>query len=532
MTDAAVPAYRDALRPIYRLPALSWILVLVGLTATLLSVKDGLVWLFNDLLTVPEYSHGLMIPFVAMFLVWQRRDQFERTSFQGSWAGMWLALLGVTVAGIGKISALFSIEHYAVLVIFSGLLLSLAGGRGLRMLWAPLLILVLMIPLPVFLYQDFSANLQLWSSRLGVWVIRLFGIAVYLEGNVIDLGTYKLQVAEACAGLRYLFPLMTLGFLIAYFFKTVFWKRALLFLSSIPITILMNSLRIGIIGVMVEHWGVGMAEGFLHEFQGWVVFMLSGALMVGEMILFAGTGSGNRPWRELFGLEFPAPTPKVPPPLARPVPSSLYATTALLAVAWVTSLTLPDRAEAIPHRNTFATYANVIGSWTGHRQAMDQIYLDTLMLDDYLLSDYTRNDSRPVNFYIAWYDSQRAGRSAHSPRSCLPAGGWQIQSLTQRALPGIRAGREPLRVNRVLIQQGTQQQLVYYWFQQRGRVITNEYVAKWYLFWDALTRNRTDGALVRLIVALPPGTPTATGDAELTAFAAAAAPTLTPFIPD
>ena len=114
--------------------------------------------------------------------------------------------------------------------------------------------------------------------------MRLFGVSVYLEGNVIDLGVYKLQVAEACDGLRYLFPLMTIGFLIAYFFKATFWKRALLFLSSIPITILMNSFRVGTIGVMVEHWGVRMAEGFLHEFQGWMVFMASGALMMLSLI--------------------------------------------------------------------------------------------------------------------------------------------------------------------------------------------------------------------------------------------------------
>src|ERR1039457_5061617 len=140
-----------------------------------------------------------------------------------------------------------------------------------------------MVPLPEFLYQNVSAELQLLSSEIGVWFIRLFGISVYLEGNVIDLGAYRLQVAEACSGLRYLFPLMIIGFLVAYFFKTAFWKRALLFLSSIPITILMNSLRIGAIWLMVEHWGESMEEVSVHEFQGWVVFMASGALLVLEM---------------------------------------------------------------------------------------------------------------------------------------------------------------------------------------------------------------------------------------------------------
>ena len=143
------------------------------------------------------------------------------------------------------------------------------------MIWAPLLFLLFMIPLPNFLYNNLSAQLQLLSSELGVAVIRLFDIGVYLEGNVIDLGTYKLQVVEACSGLRYLFPLTSLAFLMAYLFKAAAWKRIVIFLSSIPITLLINSFRIGVIGVLVEYWGPGQAEGFLHDFEGWVVFMSS-----------------------------------------------------------------------------------------------------------------------------------------------------------------------------------------------------------------------------------------------------------------
>jgi exosortase D (VPLPA-CTERM-specific) len=372
----------------------------------------------------------------------------------------------------------------------------------------------------------------LLSSKIGVWFIRLVGISVYLEGNVIDLGNYQLQVAEACSGLRYLFPLMTIGFLMAYFFQAAFWKRALLFISSIPITILMNSFRIGTIGVMVDHWGVQMAEGFLHEFQGWVVFMASGTIMVLEMMLLARVGAGRRPWRELFGLEFPVPTPKFPPAVARTVPISLYASAVVLLVVAGISLCLPERAESIPPRKSFANYPTTLGPWIGRREKLEAVYLDQLMLDDYLLADFAREQEPTINYYIAWYDSQRAGRSAHSPRSCLPGGGWEIQSLTQRALPGVLSGPQPLRVNRVLIRLGNRQQLVYYWFQQRGRIITNEYAAKWFLFWDALTRNRTDGALVRLVVALPPNGAPGAADQQLTQFAAAAAPTLAVYVPN
>ncbi len=102
--------------------------------------------------------------------------------------------------------------------------LALVGRQVFRIIWVPMLILLFMIPLPRFLYNNISAQLQLISSGIGVWFIRLFGISVFLEGNVIDLGALKLQVAEACDGLRYLFPLMTLGFILAYFFKAAFWK--------------------------------------------------------------------------------------------------------------------------------------------------------------------------------------------------------------------------------------------------------------------------------------------------------------------
>src|SRR5450755_597738 len=393
-------------RPVYRMLLLTWLLLVGAMIAAVLAVKTGLAQMMGWLLTRPEYGHGLIIPFIAVFLVWQCRDQIERMPFNGSWAGLGIVLFGAALGAIGKLSALFTIEHYSVVITLYGLVLALTGWRVFRLLWVPLLILLFMVPLPEFLYQNFSAELQLLSSQLGVWFIRLVGISVYLEGNVIDLGTYKLQVAEACSGLRYLFPLMTIGFLIAYFFKAAFWKRALLFLSSIPITVLMNSFRIGTIGVMVEHWGVQTAEGFLHEFQGWMVFMASGALMVLEMIALARIGAGRQPWRELFGLEFPAPTPKAPPAVVRPVPISLYASVVALGVVAALSLSLPERAESIPPRKSFADYPTTLGPWIGRRETLESVYLDALMLDDYLLADYVRAQELPINFYVAWYDSQ------------------------------------------------------------------------------------------------------------------------------
>ncbi|HKE43993.1 MAG TPA: VPLPA-CTERM-specific exosortase XrtD [Steroidobacteraceae bacterium] len=516
----------------YRTRPQFWLAIPVVAAALLIAFWSGLAKMLAVWLGRPEYSHGVLIPIVALFLVRQRAGELSQLQFKGSWWGVVLVLIGAVFDVIGGLATTYTLQQYGFLLTLYGLVLSLTGPEVFRKLAAPLLVLLLMIPLPDFLLNNFSARLQLISSQLGVWFIRLFDISVLVEGNVIDLGTYKLQVAEACDGLRYLFPLMTLGFIMACLFKAALWKRALLFLSSIPITIVMNSLRIGLIGVSVEYWGVEMAEGFLHQFEGWVVFMASAAVMLLEIVLLARVGKDKRPWREVFGLDAPVRVPKVAEERERAVPPSFFAACLVIVIFAAAIWMVPERSEARPVRESLSEFPLRVGDWSGRRSAIAPVFLSTLKLDDYLMADYVRAASPPVNLYVAWYDSQRSGQSAHSPRSCIPGGGWRITELTQTEVPGVSAATQPLRVNRVLIEFGTQRQLVYYWFQQRGRIVTNEYAVKWYVFRDALLRNRSDGALVRLSTPLPAGAAAATADALLRDFAQTVVSQLDPYIPD
>jgi exosortase D (VPLPA-CTERM-specific) len=326
---------------------------------------------------------------------------------------------------------------------------------------------------------------------------------------------------------------MTLAFLMACFFRAAAWKRAAVFLSSIPITLLMNSLRIAAIGVMVDRWGPSMAEGLLHEVQGWMVFMLSTACLVLVVIVLARIGKDRRPWRDLFsaGSLAPVPVPTDLPRRVRALPRAAVAAGLAVMAFSAGALAMPSTYGVVPAREYFTSFPLGFGNWNGKRQSIEKVYLDQLKLDDYLLVDYSSAIAPPVNLYVAWYDAQSAGEATHSPRACMPGGGWRIEDLRQIPVANVRLGGRALRVNRALIHYDEQRELVYYWFQQRGRVITNEYLVKWYLLIDSLTRHRTDGALVRVIVPIPLGTSETDADRAIQAFIALIAPQLQRYVP-
>jgi exosortase D (VPLPA-CTERM-specific) len=427
---------------------------------------------------------------------------------------------------LGTIGAAYSLQQYALVLGLAGLALAWTGWAPAPHLVMPFLTLLLMVPQPDFILNNMSAQLQLWSSNLGVLLIRAAGISVFLEGNIIDLGGYRLQVVEACAGLRYLFPLMTIGMLIAYFYRGALWKRALVFLASIPVTILMNSLRIGIIGLMVDRWGSAMAEGFLHDFQGWMVFMLSAALLLAFAAVLNRIGADARPWREAFGVTFPGPSPAGTPYRPRPVPRAFLVALGVLVAIAAAEAVIPNRTQIVPDRGSLAAFPHRLGEWQGRASRLPADVLETLQLDDYALLDYVSPDGQVVNLYASYYATQRDRRVVHSPAACLPGSGWRIEHSATVAI-----GRTGVLANRMLIANGNQRALVYYWFDQRGRNLTNEFLVKWFLFQDAIATGRSDGAMVRILTMVRPGESEQSAQQRLDSLVALALPPLATAIP-
>ncbi|MCG3110228.1 MAG: VPLPA-CTERM-specific exosortase XrtD [Candidatus Manganitrophus sp. SB1] len=512
-----------------------------ALPALLLGIiySNGIAYMVHKWYADENYGHGFFVPLISLYLIWQQRHRLREKRLQGSWWGVPVLLIGVGLYFIGELATIYVVVHLSLWVVLIGLTLAAIGGEGMRIITFPLFYLLAMIPLPDFLYQGLSGWLQLVSSALGVGCLQVIGVTAFREGNVIDLGPIQLQVVEACSGLRYLFPLAALALICAYLFREKLWKRVLLFLSSFPIAIFLNGFRIGMTGLLVDLYGTQTAEGFFHSFSGWLLFVSSLSILFAEMWLLARIGAGKRKaFREWFGTGLdPVEASRLSATgslqtALRPPPSTYLFSVALLVPVLFVSMQINAREEIVPSRESFTEFPMQVAAWSGKPLVMEEAYRDALRFDDYLLADYQSPERVPINLYVAYYGSQKKGQSAHSPRTCIPGGGWEITSLRTIRIDGEGAAIPPLWANRVLIQKGDQKQLVYYWFQQRGRILTNEYLVKFYLLWDAVTLNRTDGALVRLTAAISPGESESNVDDRLVGFARTVRPHLGRYIPD
>ena len=515
---------------------------------------DSLVFLSGYWIGSEDYSHGMFVPLISLFLIWQARHCIAEAGAGNSWWGLAVISAGLVLYWVGELATLYVLQHVSLWMVIVGLVIASIGVRGARAIVFPLSYLLTCIPLPVFLYASLSSQLQLWSSALGVGFLQLVGVTAFRDGNVIDLGPVQLQVVEACSGIRYLLPLASLALLCAYLFKDWMWKRVALVLSSIPISILVNGFRIGMIGVLVEWYGQGAAEGFSHLFEGWLLFMASLGLLILEMWMLAQMGRSED--RTSFVSRFTWASPNsnaIPAQGLEPLHSASSSTVAsvsfqhsnrrFLGPAYLCSVALMipvafastfivEHEDISPPRTMFVDFPMQLEGWIGTSLTLEKQYIDTLRFDDYVLADYRLGGGQPVNLYTAYYRSQRKGQSAHSPQSCLPGGGWEISSLTHMDLPAGSGMDRPLHVNRALIQKDSQKQIVLYWFKQRERILSNEYLVKVFLFWDGLSRGRTDGALVRIASIVGPGETEDIVDQRLRRFVSTITPELHRYVPD
>ena len=238
------------------------------------------VRLFDAWMNDGNYSHGFLIIPIALYFVWERREKLQAAPMQPSWMGLVLMAGGIAVLLAGLWGSELFLSRIALLPVIAGIVLYVFGWAHLRILAFPIGFLFLMIPIPAIIFNQIAFPLQLQASRFGEWAIATAGIPVLREGNVLILAHTSLEVAEACSGIRSLVSLITLGIVYGYFMDTRTWVRVLIVASAIPVAIIANGARVAGTG-MAAHWiGPEAAEGFFHEFSGWIVFLFAFAMIL------------------------------------------------------------------------------------------------------------------------------------------------------------------------------------------------------------------------------------------------------------
>lgn len=495
--------------------------------------------------TDENYSHGLLIPFLIGFLIWFEKADLEKLEKRPAFltgGAICLAALGLLLVGI--LGAELFTQRFSLILMLAGIVIYFFGWLVLKKLVVPFALLALAIPIPTILFNKIAFPLQLLATDLAVWGIRLFGIPAAKFGNVIELlprgasQSVWLEVVEACSGIRSLMTLVTLALVYAYFtsrqrdFASLksfdLWRAVILMLAALPIAVLTNSARVAATGVLAYYYGGETAQGFLHGVSGWLVYVA--ALL---LLLFVGKIFDSSVFRRNSKIEKTKNTDFKSFSPFRLFTFSLKFWLLLLVLLIGGALIHWREAagEIRPDRKLLKDFPANIGDWrqNGADQRFETEIETVLGANDYLMRDYfVPSSGKGANLYIGYYETQRTGATYHSPRNCLPGSGWTIAESqpVEIALPD----GQKFFANNYVIENHQSKALMIYWYQGRGRYLANEYKDKFFTVLDSISRRRSDGAMIRIVVSIDKSEAEALETAKN--LAAGAAANLAEFVPN
>lgn len=251
---------------------LPYVLLSVVVIAIYYQVVAKLVF---DWYTNPDFSHGFLVVPFALYVIWEKRKVLRETPIQQTWSGVWLVIAAIFVLFMGIYGAELFLSRLSLVMLLGGIVWTLCGRAMLREVRFAILVLLLAIPIPAVLFNQITFPLQLLASRMASSLLPLFGVPVLRDGNIIQLPSMQLEVAEACSGIRSLMSLFAVAIFYGYFLERGTWRRVILALASIPIAVFANAARIVGTGLCVQYWNPDKAVGFFHEFSGWLMFIIS-----------------------------------------------------------------------------------------------------------------------------------------------------------------------------------------------------------------------------------------------------------------
>ncbi len=252
---------------------IAWVSVLLCLCYGPIAYWLGVAWATNE-----DMGHGFFVPVIAGYIAWQNRYKIAGKVPRPNWWGLAIVIWGGLQLYIGTLGAEIFLQRTSLVFCIMGAVLLLGGTQYLRIFAFPIFLLFFMVPIPAVIYNQITFPLQLLASRVAEGAISLLQIPIIREGNVLELASQKLNVVEACSGIRSLLTLTFLSLVYGYFCEKRMWIRMVLFFSTIPIAIVANAGRVTLTGV-IANYKPELADGLFHEAQGWVIFMVAFAIL-------------------------------------------------------------------------------------------------------------------------------------------------------------------------------------------------------------------------------------------------------------
>jgi exosortase len=284
------PVLTTVLRaPELPLPAIAWFLGLLILLYFPVLKTMVVEWATDE-----NLGHAFFVPVLAGYLVWLDRQRILAAPVRRCWPALTLVVWGFCQMLLGFLGANFFLARTAFLIAIVGVIWTLAGRAVLRSLVFPLFLLLFMIRIPLYVYQQITFPLQILASEVAARGLEILGIPVFRDGNVLQLAGHKLEVVEACSGIRSLLSLTFLSVAYGRLFERRLWMKIVLFLLTVPIAIGCNAARVTLTGVLTQY-SPDIAEGAYHTFEGWVIFMVELVVLLGAHRLLSWLFGKSQP---------------------------------------------------------------------------------------------------------------------------------------------------------------------------------------------------------------------------------------------
>lgn len=438
-----------------------------------------------------DYSHGFLIPFISLYFVWHKRDELRNIPIEPNIIGGWiLTIIGGLMLLTGYIGSVIMVQQISILIVIPGIVLTLLGTNYLKALILPLTYLIFMIP-PILdlVIDNIHWPFQLFSATMAAKLLEFMKVPVFLHAQYLELPNITIEVANVCSGVRYLLSIVAISIPLAFFTQRKTLLRLLFVASAIIIGILINPLRIALICIWTYYTG-GDVHGPSHIFQGFFVSQ------VGFVILFILA------W--VFS-KIPSNKMKISQKNKDIIKNSFTINTNRFNKAWITviisfailgGLIFFYAPKAVSLKAPLNNIPLIIGEWIGEDVNKSKNSFDIQRADYELRRIYRNSSEREIELYIGYFEFQKQDKKFIH---------YKLQSLYDNAeemsIPMESNGF--VQVNKTVAKEGFQNSLILYWYDLNGKIIANNYKAKFITAIDGLIHRRTNGAIIIVSGNLP-----------------------------